>query len=202
MVAVHGVVVRMWVAVLVVWLAGCGVAVETDPVADVAFITRSPAERPPAISIEPPRPVVTARDLQRQFAAEAGDRVFFATGRWDLSAEAKVTLKRQAAWLLARPGLTVTLEGHADQRGSLALNERLSQQRAAAVDRHLVSLGVAPKHITILPLSKQRPAAHATSPDALRANRRVVTVIDQPPPGFRLPAPAVAGPVPGRAVRP
>ena len=47
-----------------------------------------------------------------------GDRVFFAFNKQDLSATARATLERQAAWLKKYPNVAVTVEGNCDDRGT------------------------------------------------------------------------------------
>ena len=54
---------------------------------------------------------------QQDLEASAGDRVFFAFDRSDISSEAQQTLTRQADWLRRYPNVTVTIEGHCDERG-------------------------------------------------------------------------------------
>ena len=67
------------------------------------------------------------------FQQNVGDRVFFDTDRYDLSAEAQSQLQKQAAWLAQYPATTVTVEGHADERGrSLARRRRRSMMAATA----------------------------------------------------------------------
>jgi peptidoglycan-associated lipoprotein len=58
----------------------------------------------------------------QDFQQNVGDRVFFDTDRYDLSAEAQSQLQKQAAWLAQYPSVTVTVEGHADERGTREYN--------------------------------------------------------------------------------
>src|SRR5690606_25704528 len=66
---------------------------------------------------------------QEDLVANVGDRVFFDTDRSTLSDDARATLQRQAAWMELYPNLTCTLEGHADERGSLVYNLALCARR-------------------------------------------------------------------------
>ena len=52
------------------------------------------------------------------FAVNVGDRVFFGYDRSELTAEARATLDKQATWLKKYPRKSVTVEGHADERGT------------------------------------------------------------------------------------
>ena len=78
---------------------------------------------------------------QQDLEASAGDRVFFAFDRSDISTEAREILTRQADWLRRYPNVTVTIEGHCDERGTREYNLALGERRAQAVKNVLVALG-------------------------------------------------------------
>ncbi|MEL6317408.1 MAG: OmpA family protein, partial [Pseudomonadota bacterium] len=52
------------------------------------------------------------------FRVSVGDRVFFSVDSSDLTPEGRSTLDRQARWLTLNPDIAITLEGHADERGT------------------------------------------------------------------------------------
>jgi len=79
---------------------------------------------------------------QQDLAATAGDRVFFAYNRADISAEAQQILQRQAEWLRRYANVAVTIEGHCDERGTREYNLALGERRAQAVKNVLVALGI------------------------------------------------------------
>lgn len=114
---------------------------------------------------------------QDDLANNVGDRVFFATDSSRLSAEAQSTLQRQANWLNQYPSVSVTIEGHCDERGTRAYNLALGERRATAARNYLVSLGVNPSRINTVSYGKERPAALGSSESAWAQNRRSVTVI-------------------------
>ena len=68
--------------------------------------------------------------------------VHFAFDRYDLDDHSRQTLRENADWLKANPGVVVSIAGDADERGDIAYNLALSQKRADAVRDELVSLGV------------------------------------------------------------
>jgi peptidoglycan-associated lipoprotein len=107
-----------------------------------------------------------------------GDRVFFALDRTDLSPEAQETLRRQAEWLRRYANLTVTLEGHADERGTREYNLALGERRATAARNYLVAAGVAPERISTITYGKERPDAVGSNDAAYARNRRAVTTIN------------------------
>src|SRR5436190_7863386 len=55
---------------------------------------------------------------QQDFVVNVGDRVFFLEDQSDLTSQAQATLSKQAQWLRQYPRYTVTIEGHADERGT------------------------------------------------------------------------------------
>jgi peptidoglycan-associated lipoprotein len=108
----------------------------------------------------------------------AGDRVFFGVDRSDLSAEAQETLRRQAEWLRRYSAVTVTLEGHADERGTREYNLALGDRRATAARNFLVAAGIPPERIHTITYGKERPALVGSNEQAYAQNRRVVTSVD------------------------
>ena len=70
---------------------------------------------------------------QRDFSVNVGDIVYFNTDSSDLTPEARQTLQKQAQWLNQYPQFTITIEGHADERGTREYNIALGARRATAV---------------------------------------------------------------------
>jgi len=106
-----------------------------------------------------------------------GDRVFFDFDQYNLKSSAQATLERQAAWLNTYSGVTVTIEGHCDERGTREYNLALGARRANTTKDYLVSLGIDPSRITTISYGKERPAELGSNEAAWAANRRGVTVI-------------------------
>ncbi len=115
---------------------------------------------------------------QADLVVNVGDRVFFGYDRYDLSAEARMTLERQAEWLKKYPALTVTVEGHADERGTREYNLALGDRRANSVRNYLIALGVEPNRINTISYGKERPAVPGANETAWAQNRRGVTKVD------------------------
>jgi peptidoglycan-associated lipoprotein len=114
----------------------------------------------------------------QEFLVTVGDRVFFETDSTQLTAEAQATLNRQAQWLLLYPQYTVTIEGHADERGTREYNFALGNRRAAAVQTYLASRGVPLSRMTTISYGKERPVAVCDDITCWSQNRRAVTVIN------------------------
>ena len=108
-----------------------------------------------------------------------GDRVRFELDRYDLSPEAQATLRQQAALLQSYPQMAVTIEGHADERGTREYNLALGERRADAVRNYLAALGVEADRITVISYGKERPACPEAAEGCWSQNRRGVTVASQ-----------------------
>ena len=115
---------------------------------------------------------------QQDLEASAGDRVFFAFDRSDISTEAREILTRQADWLRRYPNVTVTIEGHCDERGTREYNLALGERRAQAVKNVLVALGIPASRITTISYGKERPIVVGSNEEAWAQNRVAITTVN------------------------
>jgi peptidoglycan-associated lipoprotein len=115
---------------------------------------------------------------QQDLEASAGDRVFFAFDRSDITPEAQEILARQADWLRRYPNVTVTIEGHCDERGTREYNLALGERRAQAAKNVLVASGIPASRISTISYGKERPAVVGSSEEAYAQNRRAVTTVN------------------------
>lgn len=115
---------------------------------------------------------------QADLVANVGDRIFFGYDRFDLDPEARSVLDAQARWLEQYPTLSVTVEGHADERGTREYNLALGERRANSVKNYLVALGVSPARINTISYGKERPAVPGSDESAWAQNRRGVTKVN------------------------
>lgn len=119
---------------------------------------------------------------QQDFIANiSSDRIFFGFDQYNVDAEDMATLQSQAGWLARNPGVRVTLEGHADERGTRDYNIALGERRANAAKNYLASLGVDPGRINVISYGKERPAVTGSDEEAYAKNRRAVTVVIERP---------------------
>ncbi|HEU0117525.1 MAG TPA: peptidoglycan-associated lipoprotein Pal [Alphaproteobacteria bacterium] len=116
---------------------------------------------------------------QEDLVVNVGDRIFFAYNESDLSAEARATLDRQAAWLKKYGSVRVTVEGHCDERGTREYNLALGERRAAAVKNYLVADGIKTDRVKTISYGKERPAVLGSNEAAWAQNRRAVTVVSE-----------------------
>lgn len=115
---------------------------------------------------------------QQDLVVNVGDRVFFGYDQSSLTQEARATLDRQAAWMKQYPAVMVTIEGHADERGTREYNLALGERRAESARTYLMSLGVDSSRINVISYGKERPAVPESTPSAWAQNRRAVTVVN------------------------
>lgn len=117
--------------------------------------------------------------MQREFQTSVGDRVYFATDSQSLSADAKATLDRQAAFLRRYPTVMLRIEGHADERGTREYNLALGDRRAQSVREYLLAQGISSNRLATTTYGKERPEAIGSNESAWSQNRRSVSVIAQ-----------------------
>jgi peptidoglycan-associated lipoprotein len=115
---------------------------------------------------------------QQDLAATAGDRVFFAYDRSDISSEAQQILQRQSQWLKRYPNVSVTIEGHTDERGTREYNLALGERRAQAVKNVLVALGIPAARVSTISYGKERPEVPHSDDQSYAQNRRGVTTVN------------------------
>jgi peptidoglycan-associated lipoprotein len=114
---------------------------------------------------------------QQDLAATAGDRVFFAFERADISSEGQQTLQRQAEWLQRYPNVAVQIEGHCDERGTREYNLALGERRASAVKNVLIAAGISPSRISTISYGKERPIVVGSNEEAWAQNRVAITTV-------------------------
>ena len=120
--------------------------------------------------------VYIGSDTVEYLAKGVPDRVFFATNESVLTTRSRETLRKQATWLRANPGVTVVLEGHADERGTREYNLALGERRANAAKDYLMTYGISSSRISVISYGKERPVDSGSNPLAWSKNRRSVTV--------------------------
>ena len=120
--------------------------------------------------------VFTGTDTVEFLATGVKDRVFFATNKSILTTSSRDTLRKQAAWMRKNKDITVTVEGHADERGTREYNLALGDRRANAVKDYLLTYGISGGRLSVISYGKERPVNSGSSPLAWSQNRRSVTV--------------------------
>jgi peptidoglycan-associated lipoprotein len=114
----------------------------------------------------------------QDFTVNVGDRIFFDTDSSVIRADAQATLSKQAQWLGQYRNYGITVEGHADERGTREYNLALGARRAAAARDFLVARGVPANRIRTISYGKERPVAVCDDISCWSQNRRAVTVLN------------------------
>ena len=117
---------------------------------------------------------------QQDFTVNVGDRVFFETDSSALTGTARATLDKQAQWLARYTNYPITIEGHADERGTREYNIALGARRAAATRDYLAAKGIPRSRIQTISYGKERPVAVCNDISCWSQNRRAVTVLAAP----------------------
>ena len=119
----------------------------------------------------------SATDTKSYLVENVGDRVFFATDQATLNGTSRATLRNQASWLSQNPGVRLTVEGHADERGTRDYNLALGARRANAVRDFLMSQGVSGDRLQTISYGKERPVSLCSEEACWSKNRRAVATI-------------------------
>ena len=114
---------------------------------------------------------------QEDLVINVGDRVFFDFDKSGLRPDAIDTLNRQAEWLEANGSITVSVEGHCDERGTREYNLALGERRASSAKQYLESMGVSSGRLSTVSYGKERPAVLGSNEAAWAQNRRAVMIV-------------------------
>ena len=162
------------VAVMALAVAGCATKkADLPPPPPAAAPAPAPAPMPEA----PVTSSIIPGSLA-DFINQAGaDRVRFAYDSYELDDAARGILGRQAQWLNQYSNIRITIEGHADERGTREYNLALGDRRATAVKNFLAAQGVSTARIGTISYGKERPEADGADEASYAINRRGVTAL-------------------------
>lgn len=152
-------------AALSVAFVGCARKVQEEP-------PPPPAEQPPTTQPAPTTGVFTPEDLDTD-ACLRQRVVFFDFDQDSLRPEFQAQMACHAKYLRDRPSARITLEGHADERGSRDYNLGLGERRANTVSSALQANGASGTQITVVSYGEERPVCTESSEDCWARNRRV-----------------------------
>ena len=102
--------------------------------------------------------------------------IYFEFDSSDVPASAQPVIEAHAAYLSEHAGASITLEGHADERGSREYNIGLGEKRALAVRRLMSLLGATGPQVRTISYGEERPADAGHEESAWQLNRRVEIV--------------------------
>ncbi len=148
-------------------------------------------KEPPASLPPEPEPTVTSTpgDMDNTGTAVPGTQahfvqgvngqnvIYFDTDRYNIDSADAAALQTQAQYLSQYPQVNVTIEGHADERGTREYNLALGERRANAAKNYLTGIGLAASRISVVSYGKERPVALGSNEAAWAQNRRAVSVV-------------------------
>ena len=118
------------------------------------------------------RKLEEAQRLKNAMRAFESENIYFDFDRSELKPETQALLKKKADWLRDNPGYSVSIEGHCDDRGTIAYNLALGERRAEAARKFLMALGVSGDRLSTISYGEERPADPVRSEEAWAKNRR------------------------------
>lgn len=159
---------------LMLLFAGCSGKNVSSSSGDQSGQAKTEAIQPDAIKTVP---------LERSFDRPSGSAtissasnalgdVFFDYDRFQIRKDAMPLLDTNAQWLRANGSKTVLIEGHCDERGTLAYNLVLGEKRARAAKKYLQDLGVQASQLQITSYGETRPFCKQQNEDCYQQNRR------------------------------
>ena len=140
------------------------VAVQQQPVA-----VEEPKEEPMEEPKEEPVAVAPSTKLDAMVMEED---IHFDFDKYNLTPTAQENLLRKAEWLRQNPDVTVTIEGHADERGTNEYNLALGDRRADSAKGFLVNLGISASRLTTISYGEERPLCNESNEECWSKNRR------------------------------
>lgn len=176
--------ILFWALVSLLFTVSCATTKE-KPVEEVAVIEKQPVVSPKVE--EPIEEVVIEEDLSARELAErkaelrdkfVNEDVHFEFDKSTLLPGAREILKEKAEWLFMETGVSVTIEGHCDERGTNEYNLALGDRRAESAKRFLVDLGISARRITTVSYGEERPLDSGHNEEAWAKNRRAHFVAD------------------------
>ena len=99
--------------------------------------------------------------------------IYFEYDSSEIQAQYRSTVEAHAGYLASNPTVSITLEGHADERGSREYNLALGESRAESVKRQMTLLGASASQIRVVSYGEERPSIDGHDEYAWSQNRRV-----------------------------
>ncbi len=103
--------------------------------------------------------------------------IYFDFDRYHIRKDAQPVLEGNARWLRVESGKSFLIEGHCDERGTLAYNLVLGEKRAKSTMRYLEDLGIPVSRIQTTSYGKERPYCKERNEGCWQQNRRAHFVV-------------------------
>ncbi|MGH7926735.1 MAG: OmpA family protein, partial [Candidatus Binatia bacterium] len=161
--------------------------VPPSPSTGAGYAARHGSRPERSSNIRTGQPQTSLEALRRGEPAVTSERnalqeIYFGFNRFDLSSDARATLKAAADWLRDNRAVRVEIEGHSDERGTSEYNLALAAKRAYAAKDYLISLGIAEARLSTISYGEEIPVCREPTEQCWRRNRRdrFVTLIGRP----------------------
>jgi peptidoglycan-associated lipoprotein len=169
--------------ILTLLMAGCSSVAMTDaastdtaataaPTAPAAATTAAPEATPASTSAQAAPAPAPAPVKQAESIADVAKLIYFDYDSSAVKPEFRSVIEAHARFLQTNPTRTVTIAGHADERGGTEYNLALGQRRADALRQMLTLLGVNASQIETISYGKEKPAVRGSNEAAWSKNRR------------------------------
>ncbi|BBM64305.1 MULTISPECIES: peptidoglycan-associated lipoprotein Pal [Vibrio] len=162
------------IAIPVMAMTACSSSDDAASSTSTGAETNTSAETTVVTPIDPSGQL-TEQELKEQALRET-QTIYFAFDNSTIAGDYEEMLAAHAAYLSKNPALNVTIEGHADERGTPEYNIALGERRAEAVSNYLQALGVQADQISIVSYGEEKPLLLGQSEDVYAKNRRAVLV--------------------------
>jgi peptidoglycan-associated lipoprotein len=169
------------VAVLAIVLAVGACSRKKPPTTDITTQTTAAD----TASVPPPAEEDRAAELRAARIEEArliiAEKIFFDFNRSEIKPEYREVLARKADVLNEFPEISMRIEGHCDDRGTVEYNLALGERRAQAAKDYLVNAGIDPDRMNTISYGEERPAVEGAGEEVWAQNRRDEFVITTGP---------------------
>ena len=138
----------------------------------------TPVSEPQPVPVEPVGPdSLNSKDLDDLNKNSPFQPLFFGLDQSEVSAEGQAVLQSNADIMKKYPSWVITIEGHADERGTAEYNLALGERRALAARDYLISLGITTDRLRTVSYGKEFPFDPARTEEAYAKNRRAHFVV-------------------------
>lgn len=166
--------VLLFVMIPALFAAGCAsktVKTEPTPPPAVQNTVQKTVAEPVAVIEVKPTPEIKIVKLKPTPPSQQRT-VYFDYNSDELGGDSMEIITSHVDFLLKNPDFQLTLEGHADERGSDGYNQKLGSLRAQAIKRVLLEKGVDDKQVVLISYGEEKPAVMGNNDDAWQSNRR------------------------------
>ena len=166
---------RLTLALMIVLvLAACKTAPKTEPATETAA---PPTKAPVATQAAPdPHDYADARNFDNPESLLSKRVVYFDFDKSTVLPEYRPIVAAHAAYAKAHASARITLEGHADERGTREYNLGLGERRGNAVEGLMSAQGARSDQLTVVSYGEERPVCRVSDEECWSLNRRVEIV--------------------------